>query len=56
MLADWRSTLHITEQQHQAGQRSGMDRSAVQAQVASAEADLQARSRELQLASNALQF
>ncbi|WP_374361507.1 efflux transporter outer membrane subunit [Pseudoduganella danionis] len=56
MLADWRSTLHITEQQHQARQRSGMDLSAVQAQVASAEADLQARNRELQLASNALQF
>lgn len=53
-LSDWRHSLDLTERLHRAQQRSGLDVAQARGQVATAEADLEARERALRLAGNNL--
>jgi NodT family efflux transporter outer membrane factor (OMF) lipoprotein len=55
-LADWRQSLALTERLHGAWQRSGLDLAQARGQVATAEADLEARDRALRLARNNLEL
>lgn len=55
-LDDWRQSLALTERLHTAQQRSGIDLAQARGQVATAEADLQARERALRLAHNNLEL
>nr|WP_315249600.1 efflux transporter outer membrane subunit [uncultured Duganella sp.] len=55
-LADWRLALSLTERLHGAQQRSGLDVAQATGQVATAEADMQARERALRLARNNLEL
>jgi len=55
-LADWRWSLELTERLHGARQRSGVDVAQAAAQVATAEADMEARQRALRLAQHHLEF
>lgn len=55
-LADWRQSLELTERLYGARQRSGLDLAQARGQVATAEADLHARERALQLAHNNLEL
>ncbi|WP_343729925.1 efflux transporter outer membrane subunit [Duganella sp.] len=55
-LQDWRLSLQLTERLHGARQRSGLDVAQAAGQVATAEADLHARERALQLARNHLEL
>ena len=55
-LADWRLSLQLTECLHGAQQRSGVDVAQAAGQVASAEADMQARQRALRMAYNNLEY
>lgn len=55
-LADWRQSLALTERLHGAQQRSGLDLAQARGQVATAEADLEARDRALRLARNNLEL
>ena len=53
-LADWQTSLRIAQQLREAGQNSGLEVSQAQGQVRTAEADLEAAKRGLQIATNAL--
>lgn len=53
-LSDWRQSLDLTERLHRAQQRSGLDVAQARGQVATAEADLEARERALRLVGNNL--
>lgn len=53
-LADWRSSLRIARLLHEARQNSGLDIAQAEGQVATAEADLEARRRAVAQARNAL--
>lgn len=55
-LQDWRLSLQLTERLHGARQRSGLDVAQAAGQVATAEADMHARERALQLARNHLEL
>lgn len=55
-LDDWRQSQALTERLHTAQQRSGIDLAQARGQVATAEADLQARDRALRLARNNLEL
>lgn len=55
-LADWEHSLLLARQLRAAEQSSGLDVAQAEGQVASAEADLQARLRVLALSNNALQL
>ena len=55
-LADWRQSLALTQRLKEADQSSGLDVAQAEGQVASAEADLEARQRALAQAGNALQL
>ncbi|AVT16685.1 RND transporter [Paracidovorax avenae] len=55
-LADWRQSLELARLWRQAGQNSGLDVVQAEGQVASAEADLEARQRALDQADNALRL
>lgn len=55
-LADWQASLEITRSLHRARQSSGLDVAQAEGLVSQAEADLQARIRELAQARNALQL
>ncbi|BFO55993.1 efflux transporter outer membrane subunit [Acidovorax sacchari] len=55
-LADWRQSLELARLWRQAGQSSGLDVVQAEGQVASAEADLEARQRALDQADNALRL
>ena len=55
-LEDWRSSLRIARLLNEAQQNSGLDIAQAEGQVASAEADLEARRRTLAQARNALQL
>ncbi|WP_439829561.1 efflux transporter outer membrane subunit [Aeromonas caviae] len=55
-LADWEHSLQLARQLRNAEQSSGLDVAQAEGQVATAEADLQARLRALALSSNALQL
>lgn len=53
-LADWRQSLDLAQRLRQADQNSGLDVAQAEGQVATAEADLEARKRALTRAANAL--
>lgn len=53
-LADWRTSLELASRLRSAGQSSGLEVAQAEAQVQSAEADLEAGRRALQQATNAL--
>lgn len=53
---DWQHSLELVRVLHSANQSSGLDLAQAEGQVASAEADLHARKRGLELARNALQL
>jgi len=55
-LDDWRLSLTLTERLHRAQQRSGLDVAQAAGQVATAEADMQARERALRLAHHHLEL
>lgn len=55
-LADWRQSLDLARRLREANQNSGLDVAQAEGQVASAEADLEARTRSLSQAKNALQL
>ncbi|KQR42800.1 efflux transporter outer membrane subunit [Acidovorax sp. Leaf160] len=55
-LSDWQQSLQIARLRSQAGQRSGLDVAQAEGQVASAQADIEARQREQARAGNALQL
>lgn len=55
-LTDWRRSLELARSLKAANQSSGLDVSQAEGQVASAEADLEARTRTLEQARNALQL
>jgi len=55
-LADWRQSFALARKLRAANQNSGMDVAQAEGQVASAEADLEARTRALAQAQNALQL
>lgn len=55
-LRDWRLAQQLTERLYAAQQRSGLDVAQAAGQVASAEADLQARERAVQLARHQLEL
>lgn len=55
-LADWRASLEITLLLKDAQQSSGLDITQIEGQVATAEADLESRRRELAQARNALEL
>ena len=55
-LTDWRQSLALTERLHGAWQRSSLDLAQARGQVATAEADLEARDRALRLARNNLEL
>jgi len=55
-LHDWRTALALTQRLHAARQASGLDVAQAEGQVASAEADLQARERARVLAHNNLEL
>ena len=55
-LQDWRLSLQLTERLHGARQRSGLDVAQAAGQVATAETDMHARQRALQLARNHLEL
>lgn len=55
-LADWRQSLDLAHLLHQAQQHSGLEVAQAEGQVATAEADLEARTRTLAQAQNALRL
>jgi NodT family efflux transporter outer membrane factor (OMF) lipoprotein len=55
-LADWRQSLELARRLREAHQNSGLDVAQAEGQVASAEADLDARTRAMSQARNALQL
>ncbi|MDF3833766.1 efflux transporter outer membrane subunit [Cupriavidus basilensis] len=55
-LADWRQSLDLARRLKEANQNSGLDVAQAEGQVASAEADLEARTRALAQARNALRL
>lgn len=55
-LADWQHSLQLARILHAANQSSGLELAQAEGQVASAQADLQARMRGLEQADNALQL
>lgn len=55
-LADWRQSLELARRLKEGHQNSGLDVAQAEGQVASAEADLEARTRAVEQAHNALQL